>query len=205
MLESKREDIVISKIIENYRNGLWAIPEPLSGYAWEKQKNRAAMFIADLYLGWPVSSIVILESPDGQYATRNHTAWMLDGHQQIMALCKVMDKESDLRIVFNPRVTDTKKGSEGQFRVESARTRNSAGWIDVSKVLGSREDFYSVLREEPSEEHGVRLIRLREILNNKMPILKIIGYDYKTIIEAFMQWKMMKNLRRKGVSTAVAR
>jgi hypothetical protein len=166
------------------------------------------MFIASLYLDWPVSSIVLWESQEvhvcDELNAQKRTAWMLDGQQQIMALCKVMDKESGLKVVFNPRVTDMKKGSEGQFRAESPITRKSAGWIDVGKVLGSREDFCTVLDEEPSKEYRIRLIRLREILNKKMSVHKFTGCDYTTIVNAFMTWKMMRHSKRKSTSISAA-
>ena len=208
MLEFKTEDIIISKIIENYRNGLWAIPEALSAFEWKKQKSKAITFIANLYLGRPVSGIMLWESPETvctrrQFEAPKHTAWMLEGQQAIIALCKIIDKDSDMRILFNPRVTDPNKGAEGQFRVEGTITRKSEGWVDVGKVLGSKEDFYNVLRDEESEEHGVRFIRLREILNTEISVHKILGYDYMTIVKAFEQCKMMRDLKRKGALTSV--
>jgi hypothetical protein len=204
MLKFKTEDIAISKIIENYRSGLWSIPESLSAYEWKKRKSKAVTFIANLYLGFPVSGMMIWESPETvcsrrQFEEPKQTAWMLEGQQKIMTLCKVIDGESDLKILFNPRITDANKGSEGQFRVESAITRKSEGWVDVGKVLGSKEDFYNVLRNEESEEYGVRFIRLREILNTEISVQKILGYDYVSIVKAFEQCKMM----RKGALISV--
>jgi hypothetical protein len=108
---------------------------------------------------------------------------MFDGQQQIMTLCKVMD--GGLKIVFNPRITDAKKGAEGQFRAESAITKKSTDWIDVSRVLGNREEFCSVLDDEKNKEYRIRLIRLREILNSEMTVHKISGFDYKSIVHAF--------------------
>jgi len=197
MLQFKTENIPLSKIIENYRSGLWSIPESLSAYEWKKQKSKAVTFIANLHLGFSVSGMIIWESPElacthEQFEAPEQTARMLEGQQKIIALCKIIDGDSDLKILFNPRITDTNKGSEGQFRLEGPITRKSEGWIDVSKVLGSKKDFYHVLRAEESEEHGVRLIRLREILNTEIAVRKILGYDYVSIIKAFEQCKMMR-------------
>jgi hypothetical protein len=202
MLKSKSENIVISKIIENYRSGLWSIPESLSDYAWENQKNKAAMFIASLYLGCPVSSILIWESQEvivrDPYVSPERVAWMLDGQQQIMTLCKVIDKESGLKIVFNPRITDAKKGAEGQFRAESAITKKTTDWIDVSRILGNREEFCSVLDDDQNKEYRIRLIRLREILNSEMTVHKLSGFDYKSIVHACETYMMArKNLRER--------
>jgi len=203
MLEVKTEDITISKVIENYRNGLWSIPESLSDYEWKKRKSKAVTFIANLYLGRPVSGMTIWEAPEvvhshRQFEAPKHAAWILDGQQKIMTLCKIIDKASDLRILFNPRVTDNNKGSEGQFRVESAITR-SEGWVDVGRVLGSKQDFYNVLRNEEAEEHGVRFVRLREILNREITVLKFSGHDYVTVLKTFEQCKM----KRKGAWISV--
>jgi len=209
VLEFKTEPIIVSKIIENYRSGLWAIPESLSAYEWKKQKSKAVTFIANLYLGFPITGMMLWESSEmigsqgRRFKAPKHVAWMLDGHQGILTLCKVIDKDSDLKILFNPRVTDTHKGSEGQFRLESAITRKSEGWVDVGKVIGSKEDFYNVLRSEESEEHGVRFIRLREILNSEISVHKLLGHDYMTIVKAFEQCKMMRDLKKKGVLTSV--
>ena len=197
MLEFKTENIAISKIIENYRSGLWSIPESLSAYEWKKRKSKAVTFIANLHLGFPVSGMMIWESQEAvcshrQFEAPKQTAWMLEGQQKIMTLCKIIDGDSDLKILFNPRITDTHKGSEGQFRIEGPITKQSEGWIDVGKVLGSKKDFYSVLRAEESEEHGVRLMRLREILNTEISVHKILGYDYVSIVKAFEQCKMMR-------------
>jgi len=203
MLECKTEDITISKIIENYRNGLWSIPESLSNYEWKKRKSKAVTFIANLYLGFPVSGMTIWEAPEAvcshrQFEAPEHAAWILEGQQKIMTLCKIMDKASDLRILFNPRITDNNKGSEGQFRVESAITR-SEGWVDVGRVLGSKKDFYNALRNEESEEHGIRFVRLREILNREITVLKFSGHDYVTVMKTFEQCKM----KRKGAWISV--
>jgi len=197
MLKFKTEDITISKIIENYRNGLWSIPESLSAYEWKKRKSKAVTFIANLYLRFPVSGMMIWESPEAvcsheQFEAPKHAAWILEGQQKVMTLCKIIDKANDLKILFNPRVTDANKGSEGQFRLESAITRNSEGWVDIGKVLGSKEEFYNVLREEESEEHGVRFIRLREILNTEISVCKILGDNYVTVVKAFEQCKMRR-------------
>ncbi|MCL2709267.1 MAG: hypothetical protein FWE95_00165 [Planctomycetaceae bacterium] len=197
MLQFKTEDITIAKIIENYRSGLWSIPESLSDYEWKKRKSKAVTFIANLYQGRPVSGMTIWEAPeamdsDGQFEAPKHPARILDGQQKIMTFCKLIDGASDLKILFNPRVTDGNKGSEGQFRVESAITRNSEGWVDVGKVIGSKEDFFNVLRNEESEEHGVRLIRLREILNTEISVVKYLGHDYVSIAKAFELWKMKR-------------
>jgi len=197
MLKIKTEDITISKIIENYRSGLWSIPESLSAYEWKKRKSKAAAFIANLYQGRPVSSIMIWESPEAicsyeQLEAPKHPARILDGQQKIMTFCKLIDGASDLKILFNPRITDTNKGSEGQFRVESAITRNSEGWVDVGKVLGSKEDFCNVLRNEESDEHWVRFLKLREILNREISVVKYLGHDYVSIAKAFEQCKMMR-------------
>ena len=197
MLEFKTENIAISKIIENYRSGLWSIPESLSAYEWKKQKSKAVTFIANLHLGFSVSGMMIWEAPKAacpyeQFEAPAHAALMLEGQQKIIALCKIIDGDSDLRILFNPRITDTNKGSKGQFRLEGPITKKSEGWIDVGKVLGSKKDFYNVLRAEESEEHGVRLIRLREILNTEISVRKIVGYDYVSIVKAFEQCKMRR-------------
>jgi hypothetical protein len=200
-----------NKSIENYQSGLWSIPESLSNSEWVKQKSNVVRYIASLYIDFPVSGITLWESPEvvpidhyeiGNYETRNRV-WMLDGHYRILGLIKAMDKESDLRIVFNPRVTDNGKGSEGQFRVASAMTRNAPGWIDVSRVLGSREDFCSVLEEE-SKEYRIRFIQLREILNKKIAVLKFTGGNCKIVVDVFLSWKMKVDLKRKGLSTFIA-
>ena len=140
MLKIKTEDITIAKIIENYRSGLWSIPESLSGYEWKKRKNKAVTFIANLYQGRPVSGMTIWEAPeamdsDGQFEAPKHPARILDGQQKIMTFCKLIDGASDLKILFNPRVTDGNKGSEGQFRVESAITRKNALSIACFRVV----------------------------------------------------------------------
>jgi len=204
MPKFQTEGIAICKIIENYRSGLWSIPESLSDYAWKKRKSKAATFIANLYLGRPVSGITLWESPDAicshrQLEAPKHVARILEGQQKIMTFCKIIDGASDLKILFNPRITDGNKGAEGQFRVESAITRKSEGWVDIGKVLGSKEDFYNVLRNEESEEHGVRFIQLREILNTEISVFKIVGYDYVSIAKAFEQHKM----KRKGALISV--
>jgi len=157
LLKFKIENITLSKIIENYRSGLWSIPESLSVYEWKKRKNKAATFIANLYQGRPVSGMAIWESPevicsDREFKAPKYPARILDGQQKIMTFCKIIDGASDLKILFNPRITDANKGSEGQFRVESAITRKSEGWIDVGKVLGSLMDHV--------------LLRLRRKLRN---------------------------------------
>ena len=206
VLSARTENIAVSTIIDNYRSGLWSIPEPLAAYEWDRQKQRAAMFIASLHIGWPVWAITLWESQVVHHSPKQldcteaeHIAWMLDGHQQILALCKAMDKESNLRIVFNPRVTDMQKGTDGQFRVQSAMTRKSPGWIDVSRILGSREDFYAVLSDEKTEEYAVRLIQLREIFNRKMAVLRFSGADYDTVLKAYMEVKALKKaLRKRG-------
>jgi len=197
MLKIKTEDITISKIIENYRSGLWSIPESLSDYEWKKRKSKAATFIANLYQGRPVSSIMIWESPeainsDRESEAQKHVARVLDGQQKIMTLCKVIDGASDLKILFNPRITDGNRGSEGQIRVESTITKKSEGWVDVGKVLGSKEDFCSVLRNEESDEHWVRFLQMREILNREISVVKYLGHDYVSIAKAFELWKMKK-------------
>jgi len=198
LLKFKIEDITISKIIENYRSGLWSIPESLSVYEWKKRKSKAVTFIANLYLGFPVSGMTIWESPeaicsDREFEAPKHPARILDGQQKIMTFCKLIDGASDLKILFNPRITDANKGSEGQFRVESAITRKSEGWVDIGKVLGSKEDFCNVLRNEESDEHWVRLIRLREILNREISVVKYLEHDYVSIAKAFELWKMKRN------------
>ena len=207
ILEVKHEDIVISSIIENYQSGLWSVPEALSNCTWAKRKNNVVNYIASLYLGSPPFGVTIWESPEivpfDHYETRNRV-WMLDGYYRILALIKAMDKESDLRIVFNPRVIDNGKGSEGQFRLASAMTRNTPGWIDVSRVLGSREDFCTVLDEEESKEYLIRFIQLREILNIKIPILKFTGYSREMIVDVFLSIKMTRDLKRRGLSTFIA-
>ena len=197
MLKIKTENITISKIIENYRSGLWSIPESLSVYEWKKRKSKAATFIANLYQGRPVSSISLWESPeaicsDREFEAPKHAARILDGQQKIMTFCKLIDGASDLKILFNPRVTDTNRGSEGQFRVESVITRKSEGWVDIGKVLGSKEDFCNVLRNEESDVHWVRFLKLREILNREISVVKYLEHDYVSIAKAFELWKMKR-------------
>ena len=82
MFEIKTENIAISKIIENYRSGLWSIPESLSAYEWKKQKSKAVTFIANLHLGFPVSGMMIWESQESvcsheQFEAPEQTARML--------------------------------------------------------------------------------------------------------------------------------
>jgi len=158
------------------------------------------MFIADLYLGWPLSGIMLCELPMShrcdEFEAEKRDAWMLDGHEQILTLCKIMN--GDLKILFNPRVTDMKKGSEGQFRAEGVITKKTTGWIDVRRVLGSHEDFCTVLDEEESKEYRIRLIRLREVLNRTISVHKLIGQNYETILRAFIEWKMMANAEKRA-------
>jgi hypothetical protein len=197
MFELKKENIAVFKIVENFRTGLWTIPEFLSDSEWEVQNKKTLKFFQYLYRGYPIPGILIWESALNARTPTQHdiprsTALVFDGQRQIIALCKAMDKESDIKIVFNPRGNARTK--DGLFRFESAITRKSKEWICLNQILGNRDDFCAVLDDEKSKEHRERLVCLREIVNNELPVAKMLGSNYEEVNKAVECWKMLKPL-----------
>ena len=161
MPELKIESIKISKIVEKFRNGSWAIPEFQRGYEWKKKKAKAARLIDSLYRGFPVSAILLWETTEevrarDKNSTQRRAVWVVDGQQRITTLWKVMEEESEIRVVFNLRGKDEKTGFDGQFQIESAATKKSQDWIYVNTILGDSDDLRTVLDGEAAKPHRVR-------------------------------------------------
>jgi hypothetical protein len=186
MPELKIEDIKVSKIVENFRNGTWAIPEFQRGYVWKADK--VAKLIDSLYRNFPVSAILIWET-DTDVHTRNRDSvrrqavWVVDGQQRITTLWKIMEEENDINIVFNPRGKDEKTKYEGVFQRENAATKKTTDWVSVNEIFG--DGFYRILESEKTEKYRQRLEQVRKILDYEIPVIKMSGHSFQEASEAF--------------------
>jgi len=195
MPELKIESIKISKNVENFRNGSWAIPEFQREYVWGKQKSKAARLIDSLYRNFPISAIFLWETNEkvrtrDQHSTQRRAIWVVDGQQRITTLFKVMEEESDVRVVFNPGGKDEKTGFDGQFQIENPVTKKSKDWVHVNEILGDSDDSRAILDGEKSKTCRDRLEHLRGILNYEVPVITMVGHSFQEATNNFKRINM---------------
>jgi hypothetical protein len=138
----KPETIKVRDLINEYRSGRIVIPEFQREYVWKAGK--APRLIDSLYRNFPISSLLLWQSPDKVTARRNDPrpthaftmSWLIDGQQRVITLARTMNGDEGIDVVFHPE--------EDQFRLANAATRNDRNWFRVSELWD--DDLYRQIR-----------------------------------------------------------
>jgi len=179
----------VKEIIHDYRSGWLVVPEFQREYVWKP--SRAPQLIDSLYHQFPISSLLVWESAERVEVRRVAPAkagggslgWLIDGQQRVITLARTLaGDEEGIDVVFNTENEEFLRGSEAS-RADEKLVRVADVWDD---------DWYRRYRRNLPDDIGgrnveSRLERLRGVLEYKVPIVRMIGYDFQDALKAFQR------------------
>lgn len=198
----KIDSYTVDSLIEDFKTGRVAIPEFQRGYVWKERK--APQLLDSLYRNFPIDSILLWRSPldvesrPGAPRRNNSesSSWLIDGQQRTRTLEKIV--HGDIRVVFHP--------GDDVFQLESAATKKTPGWYYVSEIFG--DSSYRELRariqiENNSDQIKEKFHRVRNILNYRIPAVRMEGHSFDEAVDAFQRINTMgMRLRKEDIQSA---
>ena len=178
----KHDVITVHDLVKQYQNGQISVPEFQRDYVWKPSK--APKLIDSLYRDFPISSLLIWESGDGDVnarsaaSARGKTSWLIDGQQRVTTLARV--KDGALDVVFDVE--------HEQFQLESAATRKDKNFFHVSELWddeGYRRSRNSLPQTGYGERLERRVERVRDILRYEVPYVKMSEHSFDDAVTAF--------------------
>lgn len=183
----EHQTIKIRQLIDDYRSGRIVIPEFQREYVWNKSK--APKLIDSLYRDYPISSLLLWQSPeDGVRGRRAQPRpsragllrWLVDGQQRVITLARAVTGDEGIDIVFHPE--------HDAFQLASASTRNDRSWIRIAELLD--DDSYRRLRrnlagDRQSDRDEARFERVRAILEYEVPVVNMVEHEFRDAVNAF--------------------
>jgi len=162
------------------------IPEFQREYVWKKSK--APKLVDSLYRGFPISSLLLWQSPDRARArskdprpsNASTASWLIDGQQRVITLARTLSGDEGIDIVFHPE--------NDEFRLANAATRNDRNWFSVAELLD--DDLYRGLRrnldgERRADKREMQFEKVRSILDYEVPIVRMVGHSFDDAVDAF--------------------
>jgi hypothetical protein len=177
----------IRELIEAFRTGNLVIPEFQRDYVWKP--SMAVKLLESIYLGYPISSLLIWES-DGDVMTRKKergrnqpgrsARWLVDGQQRVTTLARAMTGDEGINVSFNTRTQE--------FKTSNAATNASPDFYEISDIWD--DDSYRRLRRSFAGSPHVDLFeenmdKVRSILDYEIPAVHMIDHPFKDAVEAF--------------------
>ena len=175
----------VSDLIDSFRMGRILIPEFQRDYVWKRSK--AMKLIESMYLGYPVSSLLVWES-DGSVATRKksrahlrHTAsWLVDGQQRVTTLARAMSGDEGINISFNARTEE--------FKTTNAATKKSPDFYELAQIWD--DSSYRDLRRSFAGNAKADLFernmdKVRDILAYEIPAVVMVDHTFEDAVDAF--------------------
>jgi len=185
MTELKYETATVRSIIQEYRDGQLVVPEFQREYIWPG--NRAAKLLDSLYRTFPISSLLVWETEDPiehrrkneEPKPRGRLGWLIDGQQRVITLSRLMAGD-EIAVAFNLK--------EDTFSRANAATEKDPHSVLVARVWD--DDWHRDYRRGlPDDAVGKkieqRLEAVRAVLDYRVPVVRMIGYDLPGAVEAF--------------------
>lgn len=196
----------VRELINEYRSGEIVIPEFQREYVWKPLK--AARLLDSLYNGFPISSLLIWES-SGQVSRRSIrpritrstggvTAWLIDGQQRVITLCRIESGDEGIDVVFNSKTEE--------FRQANAATKKDPNFERVAD-LWTDDTFRRMRRglgDDPeSRKTEERFERVRRILDYEVPAVHMIEHSIENAVQAFQRINTLGvKLRKADIESA---
>ena len=184
----KHETIKVRELIQDNRDGRLVIPEFQREYVWRKSK--APLLIDSLYRGFPISSLLVWESPspvrsrqgDFRATDASVASWLIDGQQRVITLAKAFNGDAGINVLLNP--------DKDEFLLRNAVIgRDRTGWFRLADIWN--DEAYRRLRKSfdgADASDGKRETRLeaaRRILDYEVPVVRMIGHSLEQAVVAF--------------------
>lgn len=182
----KHDTVKIKDLVDEYRAGRVVIPEFQREYVWKK--GRAPRLIDSLYRAFPISSLLLWQSPDDVRARRNvphpsrspSTNWLIDGQQRLITLSRTMSGDEGIEVVFHPE--------RNEFRLANAATRKDRNWVRVADLWD--DDVYRQLRRNLdgsrlADKREAKFEAVRKILQYEVPFVRMVHHSFGDAVEAF--------------------
>ena len=200
----EHQQVKIKQLVEDYRAGRIVIPEFQREYVWRKSK--APKLIESLYLGFPISSLLLWQSSEETRARRRDPRplratvmnWLIDGQQRVITLSRTMNGDEGIEVVFHPE--------QQEFRLANAATRKDANWIKVSSLWD--DETYRELRRNLdgsrlADRREAHFERLRRIMNYEIPVVRMVDHSFSDAVEAFKRINTLGvRLRKEDIESA---
>lgn len=194
-------NLSVSSLLSNIRDGSIAIPEIQRPFVWDSTKVRD--LIDSLYKGYPVGYIIIWQNPDVKLKDGTISIGkkvIIDGQQRITALTAAIVgleiigadyKKKRIKIAFNPL--------EEKFETSNPSIEKDCLWIsDISTVLQPGFDTFSFVNEycdknnimNNTEKSSVNKVinTLSQIQNNNLGVINLSSYlDIDSVTDIFIR------------------
>lgn len=194
-------NLSVSSLLSNIRDGSIAIPEMQRPFVWDPTKVRD--LIDSLYKGYPVGYIIIWQNPDVKLkdgTTSVGRKVIIDGQQRITALTAAIVgfevvgadyKKKRIKIAFNP--------IEERFETCNPAIEKDIQWIaDISTVLQPGFDAFSFVNEycdknkieDRQQQSSINKVvnTLSQIQNNNLGVINLSSHlDIDSVTDIFIR------------------
>lgn len=182
----KLETVKVKQLIADYRAGHIVVPEFQREYVWRKSK--APKLIDSLYRGFPISSLLLWQSPEHARARRNDPrpvraasmSWLIDGQQRVITLARTLSGDEGIEVVFHPE--------NDEFRLANAATQKDRNWFRISDLWD--DVLYRQLRRNldagrNADKREARFEKARNILEYEVPLVRMCEHSFDDAVDAF--------------------
>ncbi len=196
--------IKFRQLIDEYRGGRIVIPEFQREYVWKRSK--APRLIDSLYLGFPISSLLLWISTEETRSRRRDPrptragmiSWLIDGQQRVITLARCMSGDEGIDVVFHPE--------EEEYRSANAATRRDPSWFRLAEIWDD-ELYRNLRRNLPSGSKGeareARFERVRRILDYEVPAVRMVDHNFHNAVDAFTRINTLGvKLKREDIESA---
>ena len=181
----KIETLKVRNLIDDYRSGLLVIPEFPREYVWKT--NHAPMLLESLYRGFTVPSLLVWQSDEAIRSRRNHPRpsrarganWLIDGQQMVITLSRSLLGDENIDFVFHP--------DKERFCLANATTKIDRNWFHFANIIDDKQyhRLHMLPRDRQSEQREAAFAKVRRILDDEIPLLRMVNYRFEDVVEIF--------------------